>query len=209
MNPLQNPEQLTEITAIFAGLALSAAAGLRVFLPLLALAIATRMGYVDLGDKFGWIDHPMIIIVLGTATIAEIASYYVPWVDNLLDTVATPAAIGSGTLIATALLPEMNSALQWGLGFLLGGGSAGVVQGATVLTRGASTATSGGLGNPVVSTAETGGSIAVASLAFLIPVVIGILVLFVVGYIAIRLIRLLIRRKKRDPRPPDPAPRIE
>ena len=204
MSGIENPDQLSEVTAVFAGLALSASAGLRVFLPVLALAVASRLGYVELGDRFGWLDHPMILIVLGTATVAEIASYYIPWVDNLLDTVATPAAIGSGTLLAAAMLPEMNSALQWGLGFLLGGGSAGIVQGATVLTRGASTATSGGLANPVVATAETGGSIAVAGLAFLIPLVIGIIVLFGVGYLLIRLIRALLRRRRlrREQEPP-------
>ncbi|MEM0967116.1 MAG: DUF4126 domain-containing protein [Verrucomicrobiota bacterium] len=196
MSPLENPEQLTELTAVFAGLALSASAGLRVFLPVLALAIAARMGYIDLGEQFGWLDHPMVLIVLGTATVAEVVSYYVPWVDNLLDTVATPAAIGSGTLIATAMLPEMNAALQWGLGFLLGGGSAGVVQGTTVLTRGASTATSGGLANPVVATAETGGSIAVASLAFVIPLVIGLIIVFIVVYLAIKLVRIFFRRRE-------------
>ena len=197
MSPIENPEQLTELTAIFAGLGLSAAAGLRVFLPVLALALASRMGYVDLGDRFEWLSNPMIIIVLGTATVAEVASYYIPWVDNLLDMVATPAAIGSGTLIATAMMPEMNSALQWGLGLLLGGGAAGVIQGTTVVTRGASTATSGGLANPVVATAETGGSVAVAGLAFLIPVVIGILVIFVVGYLIIKLFRVIVGRRRR------------
>lgn len=198
ISPVDNPEQLTELTAIFAGLALSASAGLRVFLPMFALAIASRMGLVDLGEGFGWIDHPMILIVLGTATVAEVVSYYIPWVDNLLDTVATPAAIGSGTLIATAMLPEMNSALQWGLGFLLGGGAAGVVQGTTVLTRGASTATSGGVANPVVSTAETGGSIAVAGLAFTIPLIIGILVIFGVVFLAIKMVKILFRKRKAE-----------
>jgi len=196
MSGIENPEQLTEVTAVFAGLALSASAGLRVFLPVLAMAVASRMGYIDLGDRFGWLDHPMMLVVLGTATVAEIGSYYIPWVDNLLDTVATPAAIGSGTLVAAAMLPEMNAALQWGLGFVLGGGSAGIVQGATVLTRGASTATSGGLANPVVATAETGGGIAVAGLAFIIPLVVGIFVLFGVGYLLIRLIRVLTRRRR-------------
>lgn len=193
--------QLNEVTAVSAGLALSAAAGLRVFLPLLALAIAVHMGVVDPGEKFAWLSHPMILVVLGTATVAEIASYYLPWVDNLLDTVATPAAIGSGTLIATTLLPEMNSALQWGLGFLLGGGSAGVVQGATVLTRGASTASSGGLGNPVVSTAETGGSLAVASLAFYIPLVVGALTLIFLVFLLVKLVGFWRRRRRnREPR---------
>tara|TARA_R100000027_G_scaffold35774_2_gene26283 strand:+ start:12459 stop:13106 length:648 start_codon:yes stop_codon:yes gene_type:complete len=196
MTLIENPEQLTQVTAIFAGLALSAAAGLRVFLPLLALAVASRMGYVDLGNQFEWLSNPMILLVLGTATVVEVASYYLPWVDNLLDTVATPAAIGSGTLIATALLPEMNSALQWGLGLLLGGGPAAVVQGTTVVTRGASTATSGGLANPIVATAETGGSIAVAGLAFVVPLLIGVLVIFVVGYLLIRIVRFLFRRRR-------------
>lgn len=194
-----DPGQLNEVTAVFAGLALSAAAGLRVFVPLLALGAAIHLGYVDPGGRFAWLGHPMILLVLATATLAEVASYYVPWVDNLLDTIATPAAIGSGTVIATALLPEMNAALQWGLGFLVGGGSAGVVHGATVLTRGASTAASGGVANPAVSTAETGGSVAVASLAFLVPVVIGILVLFTVVYLLVRLARIFLKRRASGP----------
>lgn len=197
MTLTENPEQLTQITAICAGFALSASAGLRVFLPLLALSVASRMGYVDLGDSFGWLNHPMILLVLGTATVVEVVSYYIPWVDNLLDTVATPAAIGSGTLIAASLLPEMNSALQWGLGLLIGGGPAAIVQGTTVVTRGASTATSGGLANPLVATAETGGSVAVAGLAFLVPLLIGVLVLFVVVYLGVRMVRFCFRRRKR------------
>lgn len=191
------PDQLNQVTAIAAGLALSAAAGLRVFVPLLALGVGVHLGWVDPGERFEWLGHPMMLLVLGTATGAEIASYYIPWVDNLLDTVATPAAIGSGTLIATVLLPEMNAALQWGLGFLLGGGSAGVVQGATVLTRGASTASSGGLTNPVVATAETGGSLAVASLAFWIPLVIGILAVLAVGVLVVRLGKFFFSRRGR------------
>jgi len=201
MTPLDNPDQLTQLTAIFAGLSLSAAAGLRVFLPLLALAVASRLGYIDLGDRFDWLNHSMVILMLGTATVAEVVSYYIPWVDNLLDTVATPAAIGSGTLIATDLLPEMNSALQWGLGLLMGGGTAGIVQGTTVLTRGASTATSGGLGNPVVATAETGGSVAIAGMSFVIPLIIGVAILFVVGFLAIKLFGLVFRKRRKPGHP--------
>jgi hypothetical protein len=197
---MENPDQLNEVTAVLAGLALSASAGLRVFLPLLALAIGMRLGYVDPGAGFEWLAHPMILVVLGTASLAEIGAYFFPWVDNLLDTVATPAAIGSGTVIASALLPEMNAALQWGLGFLLGGGSAGVVQGATVLARGASTATSGGAANPAVATAETGGSIATAGLVFLVPWVVGGLAVLAVGYLLFRLIRMARRRKPPESR---------
>mgnify|MGYP000240955356 CR=1 FL=1 len=61
---MTDPEQLNQVTAVFAGLALSSAAGLRVFLPLLALAIGMRLGYVNPGEQFGWLAHPMIILVL-------------------------------------------------------------------------------------------------------------------------------------------------
>lgn len=168
---------LDHMTAVIAGLGLSAAAGFRVFVPLLIMGIAGRNGMIPVAESFEWATSIPALLVFGTATVAEIASYYIPWVDNLLDTVASPLAVGSGTVITAAMLPEMSDALQWGLAGVLGGGSAAVVQAGTVLTRGASTATTGGLGNPVVSTTETVGAIVTGILAVAIPIVVGIVVI--------------------------------
>ena len=83
----------------------------------------------------------------------EVAAYYIPWVDNALDTVATPAAMIAGTLATMAVSSgEMSQFASWAAAIIVGGGTAGVVQMSTVAARGVSTATTGGLGNFIVAT---------------------------------------------------------
>jgi hypothetical protein len=199
---VENLSDLTVLSAIMAGICLSAAAGLRVFLPILALGLAGRFEIVELGDQFAWMTSEPVLAVVAIAAVLEIGGYYIPVVDNLLDILATPAAIGGGTVIVSSLLPEMNTATQWGTAALLGGGTAGVVQGSTVLARGVSTTSSGGLTNPLVSTGETAGSIFTIILALLIPIVFGILVLIAVIWLLFRLGRALFRRRPREQPPP-------
>jgi hypothetical protein len=110
-------------------------------------------------------------MALGVATFFEIGGYYIPWVDNMLDAVATPAAVIAGTFVTASVLPELPPFLKWSIATIAGGGTAGVIQGVSVLTRAASAATTGGLGNPAVSTVETGGSILLSVLAVLLPLV--------------------------------------
>ena len=101
----------------------------------------------------------------------EVIAYYVPWADNLLDTIASPAAVVAGIVASASVLGEVPPALQWTFAAIAGGGVAGVVQAATVLLRGTSTATTGGLGNSVVSTTELILAVGVAVLALLAPFV--------------------------------------
>ena len=188
-------------SALLAGISLSAAAGLRVFLPVLALGLASRFGLLELGEEFAWLASDPVLLVVGVAALLEIGAFYVPVVDNLLDALATPAAIGGGTVIVASLLPEMHGLLQWGTAALLGGGAAGIVQGTTVLARGASTASTGGLGNPLVATTETGGSLLTITFALLIPTVFGVFVILALAWLFVRLVRLLRDRRNRRPAP--------
>ncbi|AHE98975.1 DUF4126 domain-containing protein [Thioalkalivibrio paradoxus] len=187
--------ELGALSALLAGISLSAAAGLRVFLPVLALGLASRFGMLELGEQFAWLASDPLLLVVGIAALLEIGGYYIPLVDNLLDTLATPAAIGGGTVIVASLLPEMHGLLQWSSAALLGGGAAGIVQGTTVAARSVSTASTGGVGNPLVATAETGGSLIAIVLALLIPVVFGVLVIVALAWLAVRLVRWLRRRR--------------
>ncbi len=124
---------------------------------------------------------PAVCAALGFATICEIAAYYVPWIDNLLDTIATPAAVVAGTLSTMAVSNgEMSQFATWAAAIIIGGGTAGAVQMSTVAARGVSTATTGGLGNFVVATGELIGSIVLSILAFVMPVVITVLVIILV-----------------------------
>lgn len=177
------------ILGLCIGVGLSAACGFRVFVPLLAMSIATLLGWYQPAHGFEWLALPSVCIALGFATICEIAAYYVPWVDNLLDTIATPAAVVAGTVTTMAVSSgEMSQFATWAAALIVGGGTAGVVQMSTVAARGVSTATTGGLGNFVISTGELIGSIVLSILAFIMPVLITVLVIIFI-IVAARWIR--------------------
>ena len=132
------------ILAILIGLGLAASCGFRVFVPLLVVSLAARSDYLDLAEGFSWMASDAALLATLIATGIEIAAYYVPWLDNLLDTIASPAAVVSGTVLFAACVTEFDPFLKWSLALIAGGGSAAVVQGGTVLTRGASTISTGG-----------------------------------------------------------------
>lgn len=160
------------------GIGLSAACGFRVFVPLLVMSIATLAGLFEPSQGFEWLAMPSVCLALAIATICEVAAYYVPWVDNALDTVATPAAIIAGTLTTMAVSSgEMSQFAAWASAIIVGGGTAGAVQLNTVALRGVSTATTGGLGNFVIATGEWIGAILLSILAMLLPVFVAILVM--------------------------------
>ena len=173
------------ILGLCVGIGLSAASGFRVFVPLLVMSVAALMGWFEPLKGFEWLAMPAVCLALTVATISEIAAYYVPWVDNLLDTVATPAAMIAGTLTTMAVSSgEMSQFASWASAIIVGGGTAGVVQMSTVAARGVSTATTGGLGNFVVATGELIGSIVLSILAFVMPVVITVFVIILVIVVA-------------------------
>ncbi|MFQ3224362.1 MAG: hypothetical protein ACI8Z5_000610 [Lentimonas sp.] len=195
---------MNEVMALFAGVGLAAACGFRVFVPLFITSLAASGGVdifadVDVQAMLGdqeWLANPWVTVALGLATALEIGSYYIPWLDNALDTVATPAAVIAGTFITGAMMPDIlgDGSFKWIVATVAGGGTAGLVQGASVITRGTSTATTGGIGNPVVSTAELGGSILTAGLALLLPIVAGILVLILMYFVIRTIFRFFNNR---------------
>jgi hypothetical protein len=186
------------VLSLFIGLGLAAACGFRVFVPLLIMSLASRaeVGHLVLNSHFAWIGSTPALIAFSVATLLEIAGYYIPWVDNLLDTVATPTAIVAGILVtASAMTTDVSPFLKWTLAVLAGGGTTAVFQGITATARHISSFTTGGLGNPVLATAEAGGSALLAVLAITLPVVAFLLVVWLIWFGAKK---LLFRR---------PAPR--
>lgn len=177
------------ILGLCIGVGLSAACGFRVFVPLLVMSIATMMGWFEPSKGFEWLAMPSVCLALAVATVCEVAAYYIPWVDNALDTVATPAAMIAGTLTTMAVTSgEMSQFAGWAAAIIVGGGTAGVVQMSTVAARGVSTATTGGLGNFVVATGEWIGAILLSVSALLVPALVAVVVVIAV-ILAIRWIR--------------------
>jgi len=167
------------LIGFFVGLALSAAVGFRVFVPLLLTGSAARLGYLELTTDMAWLASDAALVALATATVLEVSAYYVPWLDNLLDTVATPTAVVAGVIAWAAVTPELSPLLRWTLAVVAGGGAAGIVQSGTTLLRLHSSAFTAGLGNPVVATGELAGSVSLSVLAVLAPVLAAVLVLLV------------------------------
>lgn len=181
------------IIAIALGIGLSASTGFRVFLPLLIGGIAGRLGFLPLSESFIWLTGNSALLTLGVATLVEIGAYYIPFVDNLLDTISTPLAIGAGTLISASVLPVESELVKWVAGFIIGGGASAAVQGGTAALRLGSSGTTAGTGNFLVSSGENIAAVVTSIFTIIIPVVMAIFILFTIGGI----IMLIFRRKKK------------
>lgn len=186
------------LLGIALGIGLAAACGFRVFVPLLVMSLAALSGHLSLSQGFEWIGSPVACLVFAVATLLEVGAYWIPWLDNLLDTAAAPAAVVAGIVVTAATVSDMSPLLSWSLAIIAGGGAAAVVQTATSLARGASTLMTGGLANPLFSTAEAGVSALLASLAVLAPLVAVVVVLGLFVWAA----RHLARRRKTGARAP-------
>ena len=178
--------------SIVLGIALAAATGFRIFLPMLIVSVAAYTGHLPLDSSFAWLGTPSALTMLSVAAVAEILAYYIPVVDNLLDSLATPAAFVAGAVVSAAVMTDVPPMVKWTAAVIAGGGIAGLTQGITGILRAHSTVLTGGLGNSVIATAELGGALLVTFLALAAPVAaVALVVLFL--WLAIRLVRQVLR----------------
>jgi hypothetical protein len=157
--------------SICLGIGLAAACGFRVFVPLLGISMAALAGHVVLVEELAWIGTWPALACFLTATILEIGAYYVPWIDNLLDSIATPAAVVAGTIAMASVVTDMSPQMRWTLALIAGGGAAGLIQTGTVVLRGTSTTTTGGTANWIVATIELLASIGATIFSMVLPLV--------------------------------------
>jgi hypothetical protein len=167
------------ILSIFLGIGLASASGFRVFLPLFALSLASYFKVWELNESWLWIGSIPALVTLGIATFAEIFAYYIPFVDNLLDTIATPLAAIAGTVVMASTVVDISPMMTWALALIAGGGTATAMQGMTTVTRLASSVKTAGIGNPVVATVETGTAIGMSALSIFMPIVAIVIVVIV------------------------------
>ena len=175
--------------AVAAGLALAAAAGLRVFVPLLAVSIAGYTGHAHLPPGAAWLATLPALVALALAVVLEVSAYFVPALDHALDALGAPVAVVAGVLASASMFVEFPPLLRWVLAIVAGGGTAGLLHSATALVRLKSTAFTGGLLNPAVAGVELGGAVALAVLALLLPLL--------ALALAIGIGMLLLRRSRR------------
>ncbi|WP_418995759.1 DUF4126 domain-containing protein, partial [Akkermansia sp.] len=181
---------------------LGAACGFRIFVPLLVAAIAIRGGFLTVTPEFAWLGGTAALVTLSVATLLEIAAYYIPVIDHTLDVLGAPAAIVAGTILAAGFIGSMDPMLKWGLAAIAGGGAAGIIHGGMAAIRGAASAATGGLGNSVVTTAETASASIVAVLACVLPVA-AVLLAAAAIYFLVRTGLALKRKLRRSPGGPE------
>jgi Domain of unknown function (DUF4126) len=175
------------LMALALGVALAAAAGLRVFVPVLLLSLAAHFGKLELTPSFEWLASWSAVATFAVAAVVEITAYYVPGLDHLLDLIMTPLALLAGVVLMAVPLGDLPPLLRWSVALIAGGGAAGLTQITSTLVRAKSGATTGGLANPVVSTGELGGSVMLSAMALLFPLLaLGLVVLLVWFAIAMR-----------------------
>ena len=167
------------IFSVLLGIGLAASVGFRIFVPLFALSIASYYGIIPLNENWQWVGSSVAMITLGIATIIEIGAYLIPWLDNLLDTIAVPLAAIAGTAVMLSTMADLDPVVTWSLAIIAGGGTATAIKASTSTARLASTATTGGIANPIVSTVESGTSIVLSILVFVAPVIAIIFVIII------------------------------
>ena len=183
--------------SIVLGVALAAATGFRVFLPMLIVSGAAYSGHLPLDSSFAWLGTLPALIMLCVAALAEILAYYIPIIDNLLDWLATPSAFVAGTIVSAAVMVDVQPMVKWTAAVIAGGGIAGLTQAATGVLRAHSTVLTGGLGNSVIATGEFGGALLISFLALAAPAVaIALVILFL--WLALRLLHKAFRRKSSE-----------
>jgi uncharacterized membrane protein len=138
--------------SICLGIGLAASVGFRVFLPLFVLSLSSYFNLWELNESWLWLGSITALITFGVATLVEIMAYYIPFIDNLLDSISVPLAALAGTAVMMSTMVDLSPVVSWCLAIIAGGGTAVAISGSSSATRLASTTTTGGLGNPIVST---------------------------------------------------------
>lgn len=203
MIPLPHMAGTDLALSIALGVALAAAVGFRVFVPMLVVSVAAYTGHLHLSPGLEWLGTAPAMVMFSITALVEVLAYYVPGLDHLLDTIAAPAALIAGTLLTAAVVTDLPPLLRWSTAVIAGGGAAGLTQGLTSLLRVKSAVFTGGLANPLVATGELGGALGVALLALASPLLaVGLIALFC--FFAVRMVRRLLG--KRPSAGPGPAP---
>jgi hypothetical protein len=181
-----------DVASLCAAFGLSAAAGLNAWLPLFGAALAQRLDLVELAQPFDDLSGTGALAVLGVLTVADFVGDKIPAVDHVLHVIGTVVAPASGAALFTGQTGSETD-LPTLAAILLGAGTAESIHAGRAAIRPFSTATTGGLGNPVLSVIEDLGSLGLMLAAFVVPV------LAVLA--AVALVVLILLAWRRRPRP--------
>ena len=181
------------LISIAAGICLSAACGLKIFVPPLAMGLASKTGLLTLPTQTEWLGTWPAITVLTFALLFEFIAFCIPVFGNFLDLIATPLAIVTGTLLMKSQIVELSPVVSWTLAIAGGGTASGIVQFVTAMIRAGTSAFTAGTSNIFFAIFELFTAVFIAILTLLAP----LLCLAIVLILVLGLIRTLLNRGKK------------
>lgn len=196
---LADPEQsggMETLASVLLGLGISAACGLRVFLPMLVMCLGAKFGLFNPSHGFEWVASWQALTILSVACVFEVCAYYVPVVDHAMDAIKVPAAFVAAALATAAHMGEFHPAVTWGAALVAGGFATTVNVGAGTL-RATSTATTGGFANPLLATLENILATVTSVLAVVVPIALGVIAVLVLAIGVWITLRIRARRRAR------------
>lgn len=165
---------------ILSGIGLALPAGLNAYIPLLGLAIAQRLGVLELRAPFDQLGSWWAILLITALLAVEILADKIPAIDHVNDGIQTfvrPAAGAIVMVAASGQAGENYTIAMVVLGIVLAGGVHVVKAGLRPVVN----ATTGGAGAPVASTAEDVFAVGSTAIAILIPVLVVFVMIAVVA----------------------------
>ncbi|HEX7879154.1 MAG TPA: DUF4126 domain-containing protein [Candidatus Eisenbacteria bacterium] len=185
------------VNALLGAFGLAVAAGLNAWIPVVLVGAAARWlpgGWLELSPKFAFLSSDWFLIFAGVMLLIELAADKIPVVDHVNDIIQSVVRPLAGAVLFAAgsgVIDGLDGRIALVLGFL----TAGSIHGVKSAFRPLVTATTGGLGNPVVSFVEDVLSFLATLLAILIPLA---LIAFFVG-VPILVVRWWGKRRARAP----------
>jgi len=155
------------LTGLLSSLGLSGAAGLNAYIPLLVVGLLSRLDVIQLNAPYDLLANPWVLLGVGVIGLLDFVGDKIPGVDHALHVFGgvVNAAAGAVLFAAQAGVADVPPALSLALGLIVAGG----VHATRAAVRPVATATTGGLANPVLSTAEDGTSLTLSLLAVFAP----------------------------------------
>ncbi|MDP3377836.1 MAG: DUF4126 domain-containing protein [Brevundimonas sp.] len=189
----------TWVLPVLLALGLAAASGLRIFVPLFMAALAAKFQLfgIELNDGMLWMTSNTAIAALGLATVIEIVSDKVPVLDNALHAIGLIARPVAGALVAGSMFVGLDPTAAAIAGIIVGAPTAlafGAAQGGT---RAASTLSTAGMANPLLSVVDDLVSVGTVMIAFLMPLLIPVVIL--IGFLVLRAVYNHWRKDHRTP----------
>jgi hypothetical protein len=164
------------LLAVCLGLGLSASTGLNTFVPLLLLSAAARfhIAGIELGTRFDWLSSNTAMVVLIIASVVEIIADKVPAIDHLLDSVGTFIRPVAATVATASVLTgvDVDPTVAAIVGLMVGAPTSLGFHTLKAGTRVASSATTFGCANPVLSLIEDLLSVVLSVLAIFVPLLV-------------------------------------